>query len=156
MCELTLQIDSVCLWNEIRELIRFLGFGPSVPRVRCRTNKTRIRHSRPDSGLDFQANVLEPFRVVPSALGSGPRARPHLLEVDCLRPNMYHETDPSLECRRARRGSGVHRRGGRGNVDEARHQVRDWAVESQLPHKTVNLIFGFVIVNSKLTILWGN
>jgi len=37
----------------------------------CRDNMAHIRHSRPDSGLDFQ--VLEPFQVVPSSLGSGPR-----------------------------------------------------------------------------------
>ena len=29
-------------------------------------------------------------------------------------------------------------------------------LESQLPHKTVNLIFSSVIVNNKLTILWGS
>ena len=28
-------------------------------------------------------------------------------------------------------------------------------LESQLPHKTVNLLFHLVIVNNKLTILWG-
>ena len=29
-------------------------------------------------------------------------------------------------------------------------------LESKLPPKTVNLVFGLVIVNNKLTILWGS
>ena len=30
-----------------------------------------VKQSRPDSGLGFQVNVIETFRVVPSSLGSG-------------------------------------------------------------------------------------
>ena len=40
-------------------------------KVRCRANMAHIRQSRPDSGLGFQVDVLEPFHVVPSSLGSG-------------------------------------------------------------------------------------
>ena len=37
----------------------------------CATaNMVHIRQSRPDSGLAFQAKVLETFYVVPSTLGS--------------------------------------------------------------------------------------
>jgi len=45
--------------------------GPCPPRPRCRASMAHIRQSRPDSGLGFQANVLKPFKGVPSSLGSG-------------------------------------------------------------------------------------
>jgi len=42
-----------------------------------------IRQSRPDSGLGFQAKVLENFQVVPSSLGSGlPRTLGEIFEED--------------------------------------------------------------------------
>ena len=34
--------------------------------------------------------------------------------------------------------------------------VDQFVSESQIPHKTVNLMFQFVIVNNKLIILWGS
>ena len=34
--------------------------------------------------------------------------------------------------------------------------VYQLVLESQLSHKTVNLIFQLVIVNNKLTIVWGS
>ena len=38
---------------------------------RSRANMAHIRHSRPDSGRDFQARDLKTFQVVPSSLGTG-------------------------------------------------------------------------------------
>ena len=38
---------------------------------RCRANSANVRQSSPDSGLDFQVNVLNAFQVAVSSLGSG-------------------------------------------------------------------------------------
>ena len=38
--------------------------------VRCKASIANIRQSRPGSDLGFQMNVLKPYYVVPSALGS--------------------------------------------------------------------------------------
>ena len=50
------------------------GFGCGV-QGRCRANMAHIRQSRPDSGLGFQATVLETVEVVSSLPGSGLGAR---------------------------------------------------------------------------------
>ena len=44
--------------------------------VRCPANMAQIRQSRPDSGLDFQVEVLKTFCVVPSWPGSGTENAP--------------------------------------------------------------------------------
>ena len=43
---------------------------------RLRANVAHIRQTRPDSGLDFQVEVLEHFQVVPSWLGNGRSSAP--------------------------------------------------------------------------------
>ena len=35
------------------------------------------------------------------------------------------------------------------------HYIYQLALEGQLPHKTVNMMFWFSMANNKLTILWG-
>ena len=63
----------------------------------------------------------------------------------------------------------VQRLGARGRLEEALHLrdrqsgqpiltecIHELVLESQLPHKTVNLIFPSVVVHNRLTILWGS
>ena len=45
---------------------------------------TRIRQSRPDSGLGVKVTVLEVFEVVPSLLGSNLGFDPQLCVEKCL------------------------------------------------------------------------
>ena len=39
--------------------------------VRCRANMAHIRQTRPDSGLDFQLQVLETFQAIPPHVEAG-------------------------------------------------------------------------------------
>ena len=62
-------------------------------------NVAHIRQSRPDSGLGFQANILETFKVFPSLLGSGLPARLPLASAHgqgCIRASdSYLSLNPS-------------------------------------------------------------
>jgi hypothetical protein len=44
---------------------------PHINPLSCRANMAHVRQSRPDSGLDVQALVLESIQVVPFSLESG-------------------------------------------------------------------------------------
>ena len=55
-------------------MTRSAGTGLRVPFsiwVLPLSNVAHVRQSRPDSGLDFTAHVLDTVLVVPSSLGSG-------------------------------------------------------------------------------------
>ena len=58
------------------------------------TNMAHIRQSRPDSGLGFQAKVLETFSAVPSSLGSRMAASASLTALPISRhvPHTEHGT----------------------------------------------------------------
>ena len=88
---------------------------------RCRSNMAHARQSRPDSGLDFQVKVLEPFSVVPSSLGSGlgvlcgepPTPKPQLTFAPCifctssLNSNLMNVIKYQLRPVRARQRTGI-------------------------------------------------
>jgi len=67
--------------GERGSLLWFRVEDPGKSRVRCRANMALVRHSRPDSGLGFQTEVLQSMPVAPSSLGSGGMQRLLVLTV---------------------------------------------------------------------------
>ena len=78
----------------VYELMQLISEGD----LRGRANMAQIRQSRPDSGLGFQVNVLQPFRVVPSSLGSaveGAGSPPQMLRGAIVKRNPGREVQNS-------------------------------------------------------------
>ena len=134
---------------------------------RCRADSAYKRQSRPDYGLGVRVKALQPFEVVPSSLGSGapvvtftrkrhvftPRS---ISRGICYRKVLWIKTPvptricaASVCCRCAR----AMRLPYQSHLTECIYQL---VLESQLPHKIVNLLFTITSCNIKLTVLWGS